>query len=101
MSRSKTNDNYRSHSVHPENAGGQSNDGFCLEYGQGLEKDSKLIAHACRLSADQGHAVGQYKYGLCLDQGRGVEKDLKWAAYYFKFRADQGDAGGQFNYGFC
>jgi TPR repeat protein len=73
-------------------AGGQSNYGFCLEHGRGVNMDLKMAAYYYKLSADQKDAAGQFNYGYCREKGKVVEKDLILTEQYYKLAGAHDEA---------
>jgi TPR repeat protein len=82
-------------------ATGQYNYGYCLQYGEGVDRDLSEAARYYKMAADQGLAIAQNNYAFCLQEGEGVDKNLSEAAVYYKMAADQGFAAGQYNYASC
>jgi hypothetical protein len=69
-------------------AEGQYNYGFCLQYGFGTGVDLEEAASYYKKSADQKHGCGAFHYGLCIHYGIGVERDVEEAAKYYQLFDD-------------
>ena len=83
------------------NAVSQFELGWCYDFGEGVEKDTKQAAEWYRKAADQGVADAQLNLGYCYLNGEGVEKDLKQAAEWYRKAAEQGVELAQFSLGLC
>jgi len=76
----------------------QTNYGFRLASGHGVEEDQAAAARHFQMAADPGHARGQFNYGFRLANGLGVAKDYAAAARYLRMAADQGYAEARSHY---
>ena len=54
------------------NADAQFHLGWCLEHGQGIEKDESEAVRWYRKAAEQGHPDAQYLLGCCIEFGKDV-----------------------------
>ncbi|KAJ3097083.1 hypothetical protein HDU97_005291 [Phlyctochytrium planicorne] len=75
----------------PGNSMGQYSIGWCLFYGQGVEKEDRQEALKwLNLSAAQGNTKSQILLGYCYYMGEGVEKpDYQLAMKWYKLAAEQ------------